>query len=332
MANPLTRAWQGITRYVDGYVLVLMAVVVFASILPATGPAVAPVELASDIAIMFLFFLYGARLSTEETVEGIRHWRLHVLVLAFTFVMFPLLGLVTKVALDPWMSPVLVSGVLFLTLLPSTVQSSVAFTSMAKGNVAASICAASFSNLLGVLITPLLVMALMGGRVAFSFDSVEKLLIQLVLPFFVGQLLHRVLGGFLARHKSIVSKVDRLAVLLVVYTALSAGMREHMWSLVSLPEIIALLVLSAVVLAIVLAATLMISKWLGFNWPDRIAITFAGSKKSMASGLPMAKVLFSGGQVGILVLPLMIFHQLQLIVCAQLARRWAQRDEEPVDR
>ncbi|OYO00601.1 bile acid:sodium symporter family protein [Enemella evansiae] len=326
----MKKVFAAITRWLDPYVLVLLGVVLLAAVLPARGAAVAPTEWAADIAVMFLFFLYGARLSTEETRDGFRHWRLHLLVLGFTFVLFPIVGWVLSTATSPLLSPTLAGGLLFLSLLPSTVQSSVAFTSMARGNVAASICAASFSNLLGVLITPLLVALLMGAHTTISLDTVWKLLLQLVLPFAVGQLLHKPLKGFLTRNKKIISKTDRLAILLVVYTAFSAGMREDMWSRISGWQLLALLVVNGILLAAVMTATMLISKALGFSWPDRIAIVFAGSKKSMASGLPMAKVLFPADQVGIMVLPLMLFHQLQLIVCAQLARRWSKLPEEPV--
>lgn len=326
----MRKLYAAVTRWVDPYVLILLGVVLLAALLPARGAAVAPTEWAADIAVMFLFFLYGARLSTEETRDGIRHWKLHLLVLGFTFVLFPVGGWLLSLAATPVLSPELAAGLLFLSLLPSTVQSSVAFTSMARGNVAASICAASFSNLLGVVVTPVLVALVMGAHSSISLDTVWKLLLQLVLPFAVGQLLHRALKGFLARFKKIISKVDRLAILLVVYTAFSAGMREDMWSRISGVQLLLLLLACGILLAVVMTATMVISKALGFSWPDRVAIVFAGSKKSMASGLPMAKVLFPSDQVGIMVLPLMLFHQLQLIVCAQLARRWAKLPEDHV--
>lgn len=324
------RVYAAVTRWVDGYVLLLLGMVALAAVLPATGPAVAPVEMAADIAVAFLFFLYGARLSTEQTVEGIRHWRLHVLVLGFTFVLFPLLGLASSYAGRPFIGPELAAGMLFLTLLPSTVQSSVAFTNIAHGNVAASICAASFSNILGVLFTPLLVGLTMAASAGINLGTIRSLVIQLVLPFVVGQLMHRWLGGFLGRNRQIISKVDRGAILLIVYVAFSAGMRADMWTVMSGWQLFALVVLCCIVLAIIMGATMVISKALGFDWPDRAAIIFAGSKKSMASGLPMAQVIFPVATVGILVVPLMLFHQIQLIVCAQLARRWA-RTKAPID-
>lgn len=310
-----------ITKYLDGYVLALLGMVALACLLPARGGAVAPVEWATNIAIGLLFFLYGARLSTEETKEGFRHWRLHLLVLAFTFVAFPLLGLVIRPIADTFLPHTLSLGLLYLTLLPSTVQSSVTFTSLARGNVAASICAASFSNMLGVVLTPLLVIGVMGGQAAFSLDSAEKLIVQLLLPFILGQFCHKRLGGFLAEHKQGLTYLDRGGIMLVVYSAFSAGMREHMWSHVTVWQVVALLLICAVLLAVVMVGSYVTARRLGFSRADEVAIVFCGSKKSMASGLPMATVLFPSG-VGLLVLPLMMFHQLQLIVCAQVARQW----------
>lgn len=319
----MKRAWTKVKGWVDPYVLLLFGMVALAAVLPATGAAVRPVGLATDLAVAFLFFLYGARLSADQTLQGIKHWRLHSLVLAFTYVMFPILGVVASFAARPVLGPDLAAGMLFLCLLPSTVQSSVAFTSIAHGNVAASIVAASVSNLLGVVITPLLVLLTMGAAAGIDLGTIQSLFLKLVLPFIIGQLMHRWLGGFLTRNKQIISKFDRGAILLVVYSAFSAGMRGDMFGKLSAVQLVALLAACCILLAIVIAATMIISKAFGFSWHDRTAIIFAGSKKSMASGLPMAQVIFPAATVGILVLPLMLFHQIQLMVCAQLARRWS---------
>ena len=310
-------------EWVDVYILLLFGMVALAAVLPARGAAVVPVELSADLAVALLFFLYGARLSADQVFQGVKHWKLHTLVLGFTYVLFPILGGLTALAGRPFLGPELAAGMLFLTLLPSTVQSSVAFTSIAHGNVAASIVAASVSNLLGVLLTPLLVAWTMGAAAGVNLSTIRSLFLLLVLPFFIGQLLHRWLGAPLSRHKKITAKVDRAAILLVVYAAFSAGMRADMFAQLNGLELVALLIACGVLLALIIAATMSISRWLGFSWPDRVAIVFAGSKKSMASGLPMAQVIFPAATVGILVLPLMIFHQIQLMVCAQLARRWS---------
>ncbi|MEV8598559.1 bile acid:sodium symporter family protein [Streptomyces griseoviridis] len=306
---------------IDPYVLLLLATVGLAALLPARGAAADVASGASTAAIAFLFFLYGARLSTREAVEGLRHWRLHLTVLACTFVVFPVLGLAARGLVPVLLTHPLYQGLLFLTLVPSTVQSSIAFTSMARGNVPAAICAGSFSSLVGIVATPLLAAALLGsGTGGFSADSLVEIVLQLLVPFLAGQLLRRWIGGFVTRHKKVLGLVDRGSILLVVYTAFSEGMVQGIWHQVSPVRLGGLLAVEAVLLAVMLALTWYGGKAMGFGREDRIALQFAGSKKSLASGLPMASVLF-GAHASLAVLPLMLFHQMQLMVCAVIAKR-----------
>ncbi|MFF8092406.1 bile acid:sodium symporter family protein [Streptomyces sp. NPDC016675] len=311
---------------IDPYVLLLLGTVGLAALLPARGTGADMASGASTAAIAFLFFLYGARLSTREAMDGVRHWRLHVTVLACTFVVFPLLGLASRGLVPVLLTDPLQQGLLFLTLVPSTIQSSIAFTSIARGNVPAAICAGSFSSLVGIVVTPLLAAALLGGGGGFSADSVVRIVLQLLVPFVAGQLLRRWIGGFVARHKKVLGLVDRGSILLVVYTAFSAGMVQGIWHRVSPVRLAGLLVVEAVLLAVMLLLTWYGAKALGFGRADRIAVQFAGSKKSLAAGLPMASVLF-GAQASLAVLPLMLFHQMQLMVCAVIAKRRSQDPE-----
>ncbi|MEV3973729.1 bile acid:sodium symporter family protein [Streptomyces sp. NPDC050698] len=314
---------------IDPYILLLLGTVGLAALLPARGSAADVASGASTAAVALLFFLYGARLSTREALDGLRHWRLHVTVLACTFAVFPLLGLAARGLVPVILTHPLYQGLLFLTLVPSTVQSSIAFTSMARGNVPAAICAGSFSSLVGIVATPLLAASLLGGGDGggFSADSLLKIVLQLLVPFLAGQLLRRWIGGFVTRRKKVLALVDRGSILLVVYTAFSAGMVQGIWHQVSPARLGGLFVVEAVILAVMLLATWYGGKALGFGRADRIAIQFAGSKKSLAAGLPMASVLF-GAQAALAVLPLMLFHQLQLIVCAVIAKRRAREAAE----
>ncbi|MEU4048071.1 bile acid:sodium symporter family protein [Streptomyces olivaceus] len=314
---------------IDPYILLLLGTVALAALLPARGAGADVASGASTGAIAFLFFLYGARLSTREAMDGLRHWRLHVTVLACTFVVFPLLGLASRGLVPVLLTDPLFQGLLFLTLVPSTIQSSIAFTSVARGNVPAAICAGSFSSLVGIVLTPLLAAALLGGSGGgFSTDSVVEIVLQLLVPFVAGQVLRRWIGGFVVRHKKVLGLVDRGSILLVVYTAFSEGMVRGVWHQVSPARLAGLLAVEAVLLAVMLVLTWYGAKGLGFGRADRIAIQFAGSKKSLAAGLPMASVLF-GAQASLAVLPLMLFHQMQLMVCAVIAKRRA-RDPETV--
>ncbi len=306
---------------VDPYILLLLGTVGLAALIPARGAGADIASGASTGAIAFLFFLYGARLSTREALDGLKHWRLHVTVLACTFVVFPLLGLAFRGLVPVLLTEPLYQGLLFLTLVPSTIQSSIAFTSIARGNVPAAICAGSFSSLAGIVLTPLLAAALLGGSGGgFSGGSVGKIVVQLLVPFVAGQVVRRWIGGFVARHRKVLGLVDRGSILLVVYTAFSEGMVRGIWHQVSAARLGGLLVVEAVLLAVMLGLSWYGAKALGFGRGDRIAIQFAGSKKSLAAGLPMASVLF-GAQASLAVLPLMLFHQMQLMVCAVIAKR-----------
>nr|WP_189266707.1 bile acid:sodium symporter family protein [Streptomyces fuscichromogenes] len=312
---------------IDPYVLLLLGTVGVAALIPARGTAADVASGASTAAIAFLFFLYGARLSTREAVDGLRHWRLHTSVLVCTFVIFPVLGLAARGLVPVLLTHPLYQGLLFLTLVPSTIQSSIAFTSIARGNVPAAICAGSFSSLVGIVLTPLLAAALLGNSGGgFSADSIVKIVLQLLVPFVAGQLLRPWIGGFVTRHKKILGLVDRGSILLVVYTAFSEGMVRGIWHQVSAVRLAGLLAVEAVLLAVMLLVTWYGAKALGFGRGDRIAIQFAGSKKSLASGLPMASVLF-GAHASLAVLPLMLFHQMQLMVCAVIAKRRAHDPE-----
>jgi sodium/bile acid cotransporter 7 len=309
---------------IDSYILLLISMVILASILPVHGQAATVVGWVVKIAIALLFFLHGAKLSREAVVAGMTHWRLHLLILAFTFVLFPVLGL--AISKSGLLSPTLSTGMLFLCCLPSTVQSSIAFTSIGRGNVAAAVCAASASNLLGIFLTPVLVGLLMQahGDVG-GWDSIKSIVIQLLLPFVAGQIARPWIGAWIERHKTLVGRVDRGSILLVVYSAFSAAVVEGIWNKVSLPEMLALLVACLVLLAIVMAATMFGSRALGFSKADEVAIVFCGSKKSLATGVPMAGILFPGPTAGILVLPVMLFHQVQLMACSVLAQRYGAR-------
>lgn len=317
----------------EPFILMLLGTVLLASVLPARG-AFAPVAAyAADAGIVLLFFLHGAKLSREAIWEGARNWRLHLAVLATTFMVFPLLGL--ALATVPGLARPMAAGLLFLTFLPSTVQSSIAFTAIARGNVAAAVCSASFSNLLGIVLTPMLVALLMGGFVGhgggpesgmgggISLSAVESIVLQLLVPFVAGHLLRPWIGGFIGRRKRLLTLVDRGSILLVVYTAFGAAVVEGLWHRVSNADLLLLGTLCVLLLGVVLLFTWLAGRLFGFRREDAIVLLFCGSKKSLASGVPMAGVLFPAAQVGAVLLPVMLFHQLQLIACAIIARRYA---------
>jgi sodium/bile acid cotransporter 7 len=316
---------------VDTFLLALLAVVAAAAVFPATGAAADALDVATKIAIGLLFLLYGARLSPIEALHGLRQWRLHLLVPAATFVAFPILGLLARTLVPSVLTPGLYTGVLFLCLVPSTVQSSIAFTSIAHGNVPAAIVSASLSNMLGVVLTPLLVVLLMqtSGGPQIDASAVLDIVLQLLLPFVAGQLLRPWLGKWVHRHPVVTKAFDRGSILLVVYTAFSMSMAEHVWSTVNPWRVVAVAGVCAALLAVMLGVTVGLSRLARLNRADTMVVLFCGSKKSLASGLPMALVFFGTGAVGLIMLPLILFHQIQLFVCAVIATRMSRT--VPVD-
>ncbi|MDE2182194.1 MAG: bile acid:sodium symporter [Alphaproteobacteria bacterium] len=311
----------------DPFLVALVATVVLASLLPCYGEGARVMGWVTDGAIALLFFLHGARLSREAILAGLGAWRIHGLALGSTFVLFPAMGLVLRALSHGWLNPAIADGLLFLCLLPSTVQSSIAFTSIARGNVPAAVCSASASNLIGIFITPLLTgLLLLGGpRGGFSLHAVEAIMLQLLLPFVLGHLSRPLTKAFLEGHRSVIGKVDRSVILLVVYTAFSAAVIEGLWHKYSWSDLGWTVALNAVLLALALTLTRLVARWAGLKREDEIAVVFCGSKKSLASGVPMAGVLFPPTLLGPMILPLMLYHQMQLMACAVLARRYAAR-------
>ncbi|GHH11074.1 bile acid:sodium symporter family protein [Streptomyces rubradiris] len=325
MSQTLTGSVRGLARRVDWYIVALFGAIGIAALVPAEDTAAEAVSWLTKLAIGLLFFLYGARLSPQAALDGVRHWRLHLPVLALTFAAFPLLGLAARLLPDGWLGAELTAGVLFLAVLPSTVQSSIALTSLARGNVAAALCSASFSTVLGVVLTPVLAVALIGGGegggIPIGAGQLVDIAVQLLLPFAAGQAVRRWISGWLGRHRKVIGLCDRGSILLVVYAAFSRGMTTGIWQRVSPGRLVLLGVLIAVLLAAALLLADRSARALRLPREDRVTAVFCGATKSLASGLPMASVLFPADEVAMTVLPLMLYHTLQLVVCAALARR-----------
>jgi sodium/bile acid cotransporter 7 len=321
-----SRIISQVRKLIDPFLAVLVSTVALASILPARGPAADILGNVTTAAIVLLFFLHGARLARESLLAALTYLRLHVTILSITFVLFPLLGLLLSRSLRGLLPADLWTGVLFLCALPSTVQSSIAFTSIARGNVAGTVASAATSNLMGIGLTPLIIGLITQARgEAVSLSDVWKIVLQLLLPFALGHLLRPWVGGWVARNKRLLSYTDRSTIILAVYSAFSAAVVQGIWRQVPLPSLLLLLMVCAVLLTAVLLLSRVIAQQLGFDTEDEISIVFCGSKKSLVSGVPMARVLFPASAVGAAVLPVMIFHQMQLMVCAWLARRYGAR-------
>jgi sodium/bile acid cotransporter 7 len=317
----LRSVWSRIDRFLGAILLT----VAFAAVMPARGEAATAVGGLADGAIVLLFFMHGAKLSPEEALVGARHWRLHVMVFLSTFALFPLLGISAHFLVPGFLPGPLWAGVILLTALPSTVQASIVFTSVAGGNVPAAMCSATASSLLGVFLTPLIAGFLLASHgLDISARSVLGIVVQLLLPFVAGQLLRPWIGTSLTRHPRALKCVDYGSVLILVYAAFSHGVVDGIWHQIGAGDLFKVALVDIALLAAVMTILTFASRQLGFSRADEIAIVFCGSKKSLVNGVPIATLLF-GGHVGLVVIPLMVFHQIQLMVCASLARHYAAR-------
>lgn len=310
---------------IDPFLVLILASALLAFLLPATGDAAVVVDWATKVAIFVLFFGYGAKLSVHEAVAGLRHWRLHLLILACTFVVFPLVAIGFLALPDGVVGPATRLGLAFLCLVPSTVQSSITFTSLAGGNVPGAMVSATASNLLGVVLTPLLVVLLLPatGSGGVGLEQFVGVLVQLLLPFVLGQLSRRWTARFMAAHARRIKYWDQGVICLVVYSAFSDFFAQGSWRDLPFTDLLVMAGLSVLLLGAMLWLTWQLGGWFRFVRADRIAILFCGTKKSLATGVPMASVLFAGQEVGLIVLPLMVFHQLQLLACTVIAGRLA---------
>lgn len=309
----------------DPFLIALASAVLLATFLPCQGFVTIVLEYVTDACIMVMFFMQGLKLERRAILENMRNWKLQGLVLACTFGLFPVIGLFLHTVAPALMDKNIWLGVLFLCCLPSTVQSSIALTSLANGNVAASICAATLSNIMGIFITPLLVSLVLHTHGVWSAHAVIGIAVQLLLPFVAGQMLQPVLYKWAHRNKKIISITDRSSIILVVYTAFSHAVVEGIWLQLSPQHIGALIAVDTALLLSVLIITLCIGKMFSFPARDEVSLILCGSKKSLASGVPMANVLFPASVAGFVILPLILYHQVQLFLCTLIARYYHKK-------
>lgn len=314
----------------DGFTLSILAVVIFGAFFPCSGEAARWVGIASKIAISLLFFLQGARLSRSAVLAGILHWRLHLQIFSSTFIFFPLLGLALQPVSGTLIAPQLYVGLLFLCTLPSTVQASVIFTSVAGGNVAAALCSASLSSIIGMALTPLLIGLLLHAQGQSSFSGVVSIALQVLVPFVLGQIAQRRLEPWMKRNQKTVRRIDLGSVLLMVYGAISAATLSGMWRLLPVTSFLVLVAVDGVLLAVVLSTNVFVARRIGFARRDEISIAFCGTQKSLIMGIPMANALFAGSTLGFVVLPMIVYHQMQFMTCANIARRYALSERQRV--
>lgn len=281
-----------------------------------------------NVGIATVFFLHGMGIPRQQLIAGMARWRLHVLVQSCTFILFPMLGLVLWFSLQELIPTHLILGFFFLCALPSTISSSVAMTAIARGNVSAAVFNATLSSLIGILLTPLLislVASTSGITLSFS-DAVIDISRLLLLPFLLGQLLSPWLGRWFSKLKPITSKLDKGVIIMLVLITFSDAVANGLWRDYGIDLLLITAAICLVLMAIVFSLSGLLARKLGFAHEDEVVAVFCGSKKTLASGVPMATVLFGAHpNLGLIVLPILFYHQLQLILAAILAERYAQR-------
>lgn len=321
---------------VDGFLAAMAAAIAIALLYPQAGAADGPLHLplVTHIGIAFVFFLHGAALSPQALRAGAAHWRLHLLVQSTTFVLFPLVAGGIWMATDGLLPDGLRLGFFFLGALCSTITSSVAMTALARGNVAVAIFNATLSGLIGMVATPLLVglVSTLGSGGPSIGEAVADIGRTLLLPFAAGQLARPLIGGLVARHKKVTSVLDRGIIVLIVLGSFSESTASGLWTKFSAGDLVAVAGVVLLLLLLAIGYTTAISRALGLDRHDEAAAVFCGSKKSLANGAPIAKILFAGNPaIGLIMLPLLFYHQIQLVVCAALARRYASADRLRAD-
>lgn len=314
-------------KKIDPFIVAILLAFAVGLLWPAPDAIRNGISFAGDILVAILFFLYGLRLRTTEVLAGLTSWKVQGLIFASTYIVFPIIGLVSYPLVEPILGEGFATGFLYLAFLPSTIQSSVTFTSIARGDTAGAVCAATLSNVIGMFLTPVYVLVFMNIEGA-SAGSITNVLTQLLLPFIVGQFLQPVLGNRIRKHATPLRIYDQGTVVVIVLAAVADSTAANTWDGVTVWQIGALILISSVLLAIILAFTWYTSGWLKIDRGGRIAVLMCGSKKSLATGLPMAQAIFPAAVIGPIAVPVIIFHQIQLLVCAVIASRMGRAVDE----
>jgi sodium/bile acid cotransporter 7 len=321
----------------DWFLLGMLIATLLAYFIPSFGATGGGMhaEIVINVGVFLVFFLHGVNLSSEQIKHGLKNWKLHIMVQLFTFLVFPVLWVISNKLLGSHVPALLMLGFLYLCALPSTISSSVALTGSAGGNVPAAILNASMSSVFGIFMTPWLVSLVVGtGSGGIDLGStLLDLCIMLLLPLVLGQLLRPLLGKFFARHKKYTNLIDKIVILLLVYAAFCNSMVSGMWQTQGDTVILIAFIGSAVLLAIILLMTTNTAKLLKFNHADKVAAVFCASKKSLAAGAPMAALIFGDNPgLGLILLPIMIYHPLQLIVCSVMAEAYATKHKQQLSK
>jgi Predicted Na+-dependent transporter len=310
----------------DRFVLAIIVVVVLAYFFPGLGSreSQVPLDRISSLGISLIFFFYGLKLSPDKIRAGLRNWKLHLLVQSSVFLLFPLIVLPFYPLLASGENSAIWLAFLFMAALPSTVSSSVVMVSLAKGNVPAAIFNASISGLIGIMITPLW-MGFFLEQQAGDFELTDvyiKLLTEILLPVILGLLLNRFLGKYAVRYGSYLTLFDKSVILLIIYKSFVHSFEDNVFSSVGIQDFALIYVGVLGMFFLVYFFIGFIADKLKFNREDKITAQFCGTKKSLVHGTVFSKILFPATMpMGIILLPLMLFHASQIFIISVLATR-----------
>jgi solute carrier family 10 (sodium/bile acid cotransporter), member 7 len=315
----------------DWFILALIGMIIAASIWPTPGIQTGFFSLKSiaNYGVSLIFFFYGLRLSPQKLREGLSNWRLHTVIQLSTFVLFPVLMLILMNLFGTNGHELFWLGAFYVAALPSTVSSAVVMVSIAGGNIPAAIFNASISSLIGVFITPLWMgIVLSTSTQGFDLtDVIIKLIIQVLVPVIIGIALNSRFGVFANKHRVALRYSDQIVILLIIYTAFCESFSKHMFSNHGVVDILILGVCMILLFFFVYGIITVVSRFMHFNREDSIAAVFCGSKKSLVHGTVMSKVLFPNtSSAGIILLPLMMYHAIQLMVASIIAQRMARKE------
>lgn len=316
---------------INGFISALLASIVIAYFFPQ-GPELFPLTTITDIGIGFIFLFYGLKLSPAQFRTGLSNYRSHILIQLTTFVVFPLLVLLFLPLFQEGSGSELWISLFFLGALPSTVSSSIVMVSLAKGNLPTAIFNASLSGLIGIIATPLWLGFFLKNNADFQFtDILFKLFLQIILPLGLGLLLQKSFGDLARKHSTRLAYFDKSIIALIIYTSFSTSFASGLFTTMASTDLLKLFLLVLTLFFFVYLGLGLVCKSLGMSIPDTITAKFCGTKKSLVHGSVMVKVIFgSSASTGLILLPVMLYHALQLLVIAIFAESYRKRSPDNV--
>lgn len=304
--------------------------VILAFIFPNLGAKGGPfhLDLVAKYGVSVIFFIHGANLSFEKLKAGLANWRLHLISQGLTYLFFPIVGILVFFGLSGFLDYYLRIGIFFLCTVSSTIASSITMTGIAGGNIGGAVWDATISGLIGIFFTPFMVSLVYKTSGTYDLDvtnSVLEIAKAILLPFLLGHLFMPLFGGFIARHKKQFALIDRTIIIIIVFTAFCQSNLNHVWNETPVPQILLVCLIAPSLLGGFFVLSYQITKSFKLPIEDRIAAVFVGSTKSLANGAPIAAILFAGdAKLSLILLPLLVYHQAQLIAGMALAQKWAR--------